>query len=164
MSETKITRESDATPTAGITDHVVVAGRPLPDFDRRVGQYVALRDKINQIADAQKAQLAPYKNALTQLNGLLLAHLTAVDAESVRTGSGTVYRTTVDSATVFDAKVFRDYVVSSAEWGLLDVRANKVAVNGHVQSEGTPPPGVKFTRAYVVGVRRPTNGHTADDV
>jgi hypothetical protein len=127
--------------------------QPL-DINKRVGQYVALRDKINEIKEKHKAELAPYNEALDQLNSLLLDHLNSVGGDSVKTASGTVYKTGKKSATIADKTAFWAWVVANGDWDLLDYKANANAVAEHVEKNGTLPPGVNLTTNNLVGVRR----------
>ena len=127
---------------------------PTVAIEKRVEQYVQLRDLIKEIEQRHKEELQPYKDGLEALNGSLLKHLNAIGAESVRTNHGTVYRTNKDSATIADPKAFWDYVVTSKEFELIDKRANKTAVRDYIDDNGAPPPGGNYTQVSVVGVRR----------
>lgn len=135
------------------------------DFDTRVSQYVKLRDEIKRLDDEHKKKMEKYRNTLEQLNGSLLQHLNTVNAESVRTSAGTVYKTKKQSASIADQEAFWTYVVTTANWDLLDRRANVSAVADYLERkakekeldptiEVAPPPGINFNVSYVVGVRR----------
>jgi hypothetical protein len=73
------------------------------------------------------------------------------------TKAGTVYRKSKNSATLSDSALFRQYVINSKSWDLLDWKANAPAVAEVVEATGTPPPGVNFSTIIDVGVRR-SNG------
>lgn len=126
----------------------------LPNFDQRVAQYVKLRDKIKELDDKHKEQMKPYREALEQLNGALLNHLNNVGADSVASPSGTVYRTEKKSASIADKTAFWTYVVTTANFDLIDYKANVTAVADHIDQNQQPPPGVNFTSRFEVGVRR----------
>jgi hypothetical protein len=130
------------------------APTPAIDIEKRVEQYVALRDKIKALDDAHKTKLEPFRDALETLNGMLLAHLGTINADSVSTGAGTVYRTAKKSASLQDAEAFMAYVKTSNNWDLLDRKANAKAVEDYVTQHGSLPPGVKYSVMHVVGVRR----------
>lgn len=130
----------------------------LPEnIDDLVDQYVRLRDKIKEADDAHKKKVQPAKTHLELLNNTLLERLNNLGGESVKTASGTVYRTSKRSASIADGSVFREYVIDNAEWNLVDWRANSTAVDDYIKSNEVPPPGVNFSVHYVVGVRRPTD-------
>jgi hypothetical protein len=124
------------------------------DLNTQVNDYVALRDKIAKLDKAHKEVMAPLRVELDEKNDSLLAQLTAVGADSVRTESGTVYRVTKRSATIADVSAFWEYVQTTQEWDLLDRRVNLTAATEYVASHNQPPPGVNYSSHYEVGVRR----------
>lgn len=127
----------------------------VPDtIDELVDRYIRLRDKIKEVEDAHKAKLADAKAYLEELNAKLLARLNEVGGEAVKTEHGTVYRTTRRSASIADGDAFRQFVIQNEAFDLVDWRANANAVDDFIKSESAPPPGVNFTTAYTVGVRR----------
>jgi hypothetical protein len=124
------------------------------DINVRINQYVGLRDKIQAMDKAHKEKMAPYKEMLDTLGGVLLTHLSNIAADSVATPSGTVYKTVKNSASIADGAAFWQYVESSGEWDLVDKKANVTAVMEFIEQHKTPPPGVNLTSIMTVGVRR----------
>lgn len=124
------------------------------DFDKRVEQYVALRDKISVIKEKHKAELEPYTEHLEKLNAMLLGHLNTVGADKVGTEHGTVYKTIKKSASVADMTAFWEYVVTNGDFDMVDKRANPTAVEEYIKTQGVPPPGVNWNVFPLVGVRR----------
>jgi len=127
---------------------------PTVDISKRVDQYVRLRDLIKTKEDEHKAVLKPYKEMLEKLNSVLLDHLNTINGESVRTDTGTVYRTEKKAASLADPDAFMRYVIGSQAWDLLDRKANVTAVADFIEENNAPPPGVNFSTTFVVGVRR----------
>lgn len=128
---------------------------PMPtNIDELVEQMVKVRDKIKEADDAHKAKTKVARDYKEQLEAQLLAKLNDVGGEAVKTAHGTVYRTTRRSATIADGDVFRQFVIANDAYDLVDWRANANAVDDFIKQEQTPPPGVNFTTAYTVGVRR----------
>lgn len=136
-----------------------------PDLNVRVNQYVRLRDKIKEIKDRHKAELKPFIETQAQLNGIILGLLDQAGAESVRTDSGTAYKTLDRSATLADRSAFWEYVKSNEAWDLIDYKANVTAVADYITEKveaaktdptviPAPPPGVNYTETWEVGVRR----------
>ena len=135
-----------------MTVHVQV---DLPEnIDDLVSQYVRLRDKIKEADDAHKDKTKNARAYLEQLNGRLLERLNDVGGESVKTAHGTVYRTTRRSASIADGDTFRQYVIENEQFDLVDWRANANAVDDFIKENGVQPPGVNFSTAFTVGVRR----------
>lgn len=124
------------------------------NIELRVGQYVALRDKIKELDDAHKEKMAPYREMLEQLNGVLLDHLNQVGIDNAKTGQGTVYRTEKKSASLADKTAFWTWVALTQNWEMLDYKANPVAVEAYLEEHKVLPPGVNYSKTYVVGVRR----------
>lgn len=128
---------------------------PLPDtIDALVEQMVKTRDKLKEADDAHKEKTKIARDYKERLEAALLAKLNEVGGESVKTAHGTVYRTTRRSATIADGGVFREFVIGNDAFDLVDWKANANAVDDFIKNEGTPPPGINFTTAYTVGVRR----------
>lgn len=145
------TKMSDETTTAA---SATPAPKAPVTIEQRVAQYVKLRDTIKAKDDAHKAAMEPYRETLEKLNGLLLQHLNTIGADSVKAGSGTVYKTTKRSASLEDGDAFMRHVIGKEAWELLDRKANVAAVEAYVAENGVLPPGVKMSSTQVVGVRR----------
>lgn len=126
----------------------------MADINEFIGKYVQLRDTIEKLDREHKEKMKPYREMLDQLGTTLLAHLNEINSDSIATQSGTVYRTTKKSATIADAGAFWEYVVSGANWDLIDKRANVTAVSAYVEEHKTLPPGINYSTTSVVGVRR----------
>jgi hypothetical protein len=117
------------------------------DIQKRVAQYIQLRDKITALKDEHKKLLEPYQEALDRLNEVLLDHLNEINSDSASVnGVGTVYRTAKASASLADASAFMDFVIEHRMWDLLDRRANVTAVQDYIrENDGELPPGVNFS-------------------
>lgn len=124
------------------------------DINKRVEQYVKLRDEIKRLDDEHKSKMALHRETLEQLNCALLAHLNSIGGDSVRTESGTVYKTEKKSATLADRSAFWAHIVTGGDWELMEWKASATAVAAYVEEHGTLPPGVNFSVTHVVGVRR----------
>lgn len=124
-------------------------------IEHRVDQYVQLRDLIKDKDDEHKTKMAPYREMLDKLNGVLLDHLNRVGVDSAKTGSGTVYRTEKKVASLADKTVFLAWVKVADQWDMLDYKANVTAVQAFMdENAGVLPPGVNWSNTFVVGVRR----------
>jgi hypothetical protein len=126
----------------------------MTDIAKRIGQFVKLRDKINEIKKQQKEFLKPYNETLEQLNGVLLAHLNTVNGNSVSTDAGTAYRSEKKSASLADPEAFRKFVIANQLFDLIDWKANVTAVEDYINEKELPPPGVNYSSTFVAGVRR----------
>ena len=127
---------------------------PPVDINKRVDQFVKLRDKVAELKEKHKDELKPYVEAMEQLETLLLDHLNNTGSDRVGTASGTVYRTEKKSASLADKTAFWTYVVTHADWDMLDYKANPTAVAEYLENNQALPPGVNYTVTQTVGVRR----------
>lgn len=125
-----------------------------PDFELRVQQYVQLRALIKSEDDAHKEKMKEKRDTLDELNNLLLSHLDKVQADSVRTKAGTVYRTAKRSASTADFAAFWNFVVKHEFWDLVDRKPNVTAVSEYLEEHQALPPGVNLNSTFVVGVRK----------
>lgn len=116
--------------------------------------YVRLRDMIAEDDKNHKETMAPKRQALNDLNALLLGKLQGMGVDSFKSPSGTVYVTTRRSATIQDVELFWEFVVKQAAWDLVDKKANAPAVSDYVEQFKNLPPGVSLTTTEMVGVRR----------
>lgn len=127
----------------------------FPDtVDGMVDLYVKLRDRIKAADDAHKDKMRPSRDYLEALNGHLLAQLNAIGGDGIKTQFGTVYRTEKKTASLGDPAMFRDYVIANEAWDMADWKANTTSVEDYLKENGQLPPGVNYSTAFVVGVRR----------
>jgi hypothetical protein len=127
---------------------------PAIDVEKRIGQYVTLRDKIKALEENHKKSLAPYKDMLEMLGNVVLKHMQDTNVGSVKTDEGTAYITERTSVSLQDPEAFMAYVIANKEFDLLDQKANPTAVDEHIKRTGGLPPGAKFSRMVKIGVRR----------
>jgi hypothetical protein len=124
------------------------------DANHYTMKLVELKDKIKALDDAHDEVLKPYKALQDKLEGLLLGHLREINAQNISTTFGTVSQLHLKSASIEDGTAFMDYVIQNEAWDLLDRKANKKAVEDFIKSNNSPPPGVKFSDALKLGLRR----------
>jgi hypothetical protein len=122
--------------------------------DDIVAAYVRLRDQKAELKAQQAEVMKPYDEALAKLEAEALQILSDTGVESMKTSAGTVYKSVATSATVQDKSAFMDYIKEHQAFDLLDVRANKTAVQDFVTGNQDTPPGVVIRREMKVGFRR----------
>lgn len=123
-------------------------------FNKTIGQYIALRTRIEQIEAAQKAALAPFKEAKDKLAGLLTEWLDQTGQESAKTADGTVYISNSNFASLADPDAFMDFIAETGAFELMDRKANANACIEYAEEHGALPPGVKINSKRTVGVRK----------
>jgi hypothetical protein len=125
------------------------------DIEKRVGQYVAIRDTIQQLEQQHEEELKPRKEMLQKLGGIIHKFMDENKLENLRTSAGTCYVSTRWIAPVEDADAFMRFVIDTKNFDLLERRASATAVKAYVQEHNTLPTGVNLNALASIGVRRP---------
>ena len=131
------------------------------DVQKWIGQYVQIRDLKKALETKQEEEIKEYNETLEMLAGKLQAFFTETGQDSAPTAAGTAYLSTTYRASIADKQAFKDYVVESQRWDLLDWKANAKAAQLFVKKEKQLPPGVNLTGVQKVNIRRP--GQTTDN-
>jgi len=124
------------------------------DYEKRISQYVQLRDAKKLIQDKHKLELAPINDTMEKLEALFMRELALSNQDSAKSKAGTVYKTTKKTASLEDGDSFMSFVIGGEHWELLDRKANVTAVEEFLNENKALPPGVKYTEVEEVGVRR----------
>lgn len=134
---------------------MTATGSPNGVVEKRIQQFVLMRDKLKEIDEAHEKTRAPYALALEKLKGSITEFLTTAGVESVKTQFGTAYVSIKRNASLEDPDAFMRHVIGTEGWDLLDRRANTKACEAFAEeNKGELPPGVKVTSITTVGVRR----------
>lgn len=126
----------------------------VANIEKRVKQYVAVRDAIKAMKDKHEKELEPMVDIQNVLTGVIQQCLEAVGAESIKTSEGTAYTTTRYTASLADPATFMQFVRDTQNFDLLDRKANAPACRDYVGEHGTLPPGVNLSSISTIGVRR----------
>lgn len=126
-----------------------------PDVSVLIADYIKVRDLKSKADEAHKNKMQQYTSLLEQLETHLLKflHNAGVDSTAVK-GLGTAYIRTVQSATIADPEIFKKFVIDNSKYELVDWKANANAVRDHATSAGALPPGVNYSSAQKIGIRR----------
>ena len=136
--------------------------QPMPtaaqaiDVEKRVGQFVMLRDMKAALKEKHDAEMKPITDTMEMIKDELKTALHSVNADNMKTASGTVSLSTKYSASAADIDMFWAWVVTQASFDMLDKKPNVTAIREYVEQHGVAPPGVNFTSFQDVGVRRAT--------
>jgi hypothetical protein len=122
-------------------------------FDQRIVEFLACRSAIESLEEKHKAELKPFQDLKTRLQGQLLKMLQEAGAENVKTERGTVYIDTRAYAACTDPDVFMNYVTANGAFELLDRRPNGTACKDFCAETGSLPPGVRLNTKITANVR-----------
>jgi len=125
------------------------------DMEKRVGQYVAIRDTIRDMETRHEQELEKPKALLQKLGGIIHKFMDDNNLKNLRTETGTCYVSTRWTAPVQDADAFMKFVIDSKNFDLLERRASPTAVKAYVEEHNHLPTVVSLNALASVGVRRP---------
>lgn len=130
---------------------------PKINFDDAAKKYLELRDEVEAIDRKAKAKKAELTKIMVDIENWFALTAEEQGLKTIPTLAGTAYWAVHTSASVAEAAVFRDYVISNQAWDLIETRASKTAVKSFIEGHGEPPPGVNFSSIRVFNLRR-SNG------
>ena len=127
-------------------------------LDSLVETYLTIRnerDKLSREHDLKDKELS---NDLAQIEQVLLNSCNEVGADSIRTGAGTVIKSTKENFVCGDWDNFKQYVMEHDAIELLQQRIHqtnfKEFLSGR-EDEGLPP-GISSMREFKITVRKPS--------
>lgn len=122
--------------------------------DELVKLYVQLRDRRAVRKKEFESLDEQDKAKQERIEGVLLVRFNETGSESVRTKEGTAYKHKSTYASVGDRDAFVAHVRATQDFELMDVRANKTAVQQHLETTGDLPPGINWREEIHIRVNR----------
>lgn len=123
-------------------------------MEELVEKYIELRDTKSKMSSDYKAKVAVLDKVLDKIEAELLSQFGDLGMESVRTKSGTAYKSTRTSATVADWDYTLDFIQKHELWNMLERRVSKQAVEQYKEEHGDLPPGINWREEITINVRR----------
>lgn len=129
---------------------------PQFQVDNVIAKYLELRDKVDQIEGAAKAQTEGLKAQMKIIEGWLHQQMQKIGTDQFKVkGVGTAFTKTSDFCSVADWNTVLDFVRQNEAWHLLTKGVTKTAVVEFIdQNDGVPPPGVNYGTKLEVQIRR----------
>lgn len=124
------------------------------DINEIVEKYIKLRDLKAKLDGEHKDKVSGITAAMTKAEGAILALFDQMGVDSAGTASGTAYRSTRTSATVADMDAFLAFVRENEAWHMLERRVAKTQVDEYVAANNDLPPGINYSTAVTINVRR----------
>ena len=115
---------------------------------------INIRDRRAKRKEAYESEDAVDRNAQNKIEEAFLGRFSDRNVDSISKGSIKAYKTTRSSATISDTEAFLTHIKETENWGLLDVRAKKLAVEKYSEEKGCLPPGVKWNETLVVNCQK----------
>lgn len=123
-------------------------------IDKLIARYIAIRDRKSDLKKKYDADVAELDDALGKIEKALAEHMNSTGAERIGSASGVAFFASERSATVADREAFFDYLETSGNWHLADIRAAKKHISDFRDEMNDLPPGINWREAKVVRVNR----------
>jgi hypothetical protein len=127
-------------------------------LEELVKAYIAIRNKRDTNAREFDAKDKDLKGELAQLEQVMLNSCNEIDADSIRTGSGTIIKTMKENFVCGDWDNFKEYVMNNDAIELLQQRIHQTNFKEFLSNrtdEGLPP-GISTMREFQIVVRKPS--------
>lgn len=128
------------------------------NMEELVKTYLTIRDERDRLSREHDAKDRELANDLAQLEQVLLNSCNEINADSIRTGNGTVIKTTRENFVCGDWDNFKKFVMENQAIELLQQRLHQSNFKEFLSNrddEGLPP-GISSMREFKVVVRKPT--------
>ena len=126
----------------------------MSGMDAIIEKYIKLRDGKAQLVQKHKEKIQGIDSVLARIEAALLEEFREMGVQSVKTDAGTAYVQLRTSAGVADWDAVLAYIKENEDWGMLERRVNKSAVESFREEKNDLPPGVNWREEQVVNVRR----------
>jgi len=135
------------------------------DFGRVVQAYNAIRDARTAKRHAWEKEDLALEEDQNVLKRLMLELLNKNGAQSIKTESGTAYRSLKTKPSVADWSAFYAWIMADPDrFEALEKRVKATFISQFMEeNEDRLPPGVNVHREYEVAVRRPNASPAAKD-
>lgn len=124
-----------------------------------VKAYIELRAQRDQLLADYEAQDKLLKDDLSKIEAAMLDVCNTVNADSIKTGQGTIMRRVKDRFWCTDWDNFYRFVLNNAAVHLLERRIHQTNFKDYMAEhlkEGYPP-GINVSREFAVSVRKNSN-------
>ena len=128
-------------------------------LDDLVTTYLTIRTERNTLKNQWEIRDAELKADLEQLEQAMLVACNEINADSIRTGSGTIIKSLKETYTCGDWDNFKQFVVDNNALDLLQQRISQTNFKEFMstrQEDGLPP-GISTLREFAITVRKPTS-------
>ena len=128
-------------------------------LDDLVTTYLTIRTERNTLKNQWETKDSELKADLDELERAMLVACNEINADSIRTGSGTIIKSLKETYTCGDWDNFKQFVVDNNALDLLQQRISQTNFKEFMstrQEEGLPP-GISTLREVSITVRKPTS-------
>jgi hypothetical protein len=125
------------------------------DVDKLVRVFIKMRDKKAEIAKEAQEKESELEEKMTKIRRALLNYCKENEVESVRTESGTFFRSIKARYTTNDWSSMNKFILEHQAVELLDKRINQGNMKQFLEENPELlPPGLNIDREYAITIRR----------
>jgi hypothetical protein len=124
-----------------------------------VGAYIAIRNQRDTLKRKFEAEDVGLKEELKKLEAVMLQECNNINADSIKTSSGTVIKTLRENFICSDWDGLKSFIMENNLVELLQQRLHNGNLKEYLVSHGEDglPPGINSMREYSIVVKKPTN-------
>jgi len=125
------------------------------DLDKVVSTYIKIRDKKNELAAEFHKREEELNEKLDVIKKVLLEHCQDTGVESIRTQSGTFYRSVKKKYWTSDWESMNRFIMENEAVDLLEKRIHQGNMRQFLEeNQDLLPPGLNVDSEYTITVRR----------
>lgn len=125
-----------------------------PKVEDLVDRYVKLRDKKAELKSAYEKSVAGIDSGMARIEAYVQNLMNTLGVESLRTDAGTAMQVIRTSASVADWDAVFNWIKTNDHWSALEHRVSKSFVEAYKTEHNDLPPGVNWSEARTIQVRR----------
>tara|TARA_R110000751_G_scaffold75596_2_gene152274 strand:- start:167 stop:586 length:420 start_codon:yes stop_codon:yes gene_type:complete len=124
-----------------------------------VGAYIAIRNQRDTLKRKFEAEDVGLKEELKKLEAVMLQECNNMNAESIKTSSGTVIKTLRENFVCSDWDGLKSFIMENNLVELLQQRLHNGNLKEYLVSHGEDglPPGINSMREYSIVVKKPSS-------
>ena len=128
-------------------------------LDEVVNTYITIRNEKERRAREFQRKDQELKSDLEQLEQVMLNSCNEVNADSIKTSTGTIIKSLKENYVCSDWSNFKDFVLENEAVELLQQRIHQANFKEFLasRSEDGLPPGISTLREFNIVVRKPTS-------
>jgi len=127
-------------------------------LDDIVSVYLRIRNERNRIKQEYEVKDSDLKRELAQIEEVLLAQCNKINADSIKTGQGTIIKTLRENFVCSDWDSLKPFILENGLIELMQQRLHNGNLKEYMITHGNEglPPGVSSIREYNIVVKKPS--------
>ena len=124
-----------------------------------VGAYIAIRNQRDTLKRKFELEDVGLKEELKKLEAVMLQECNNINADSIKTSSGTVIKTLRENVVCIDWDGLKSFIMENNLVELLQQRLHNGNLKEYLVSHGEDglPPGINSMREYSIVVKKPSS-------